>query len=179
MTIQIFILSNLMEENTYPYKLKKKINDLQLQDLTTAFTESKLYYHFESLRKQGLVEVREVLHEENRPDKQVFAITEKGRIALPKKIYKLLEDSDTIGDMVIGIVNIKYVERQEVCRILERKLEKLQEKWEWLNALDKGQFNDPETLAIREFMQDYATDRHEHSMNYFTRLLQAIKNEEI
>ncbi|MBQ0140043.1 MAG: PadR family transcriptional regulator [Kurthia sp.] len=179
MTIQIFILSSLMEERNYPYKLKKKINDLQLQDLTSAFTESKLYYHFESLRKQGFIEVQEVLHEENRPDKQVFAITEKGRSAFPKKIYKLLESSETIGEMVIGLANIKYVDREKVCTILENKLEHLQEKWQLLNNIDQGQFNDPQTLPIREFMQDYVNDRHQHAITYLTRLIQEIKDGKI
>lgn len=179
MTIQIFILSSLMEGSTYPYKLKKKIADLQLQDLTSAFTESKLYYHFESLRKQGLVEVQEVLHEENRPDKQVFAITEKGRTDFPKKIYKLLEDSNTIGEMVSGLGNIKYVDRQRVCMILEKKLENAESNWALLSRIDQSKFENPETMHIREFMQDYANDRHHHSIKYLKRLIEQIKKEEI
>lgn len=179
MSIQIFILSNLMEESNYPYKLKKKIADLQLHDLTSAFTESKLYYHFESLRKQGLIEVQEVLQEENRPDKQVFSITEKGRLTFPQKIYKLLEDSETIGEMVIGLANIKYVDRQKVCSILEGKLESLESKWQMLESLDQGQFDDLDKQYIIEFMEDYATDRHLHSIKYLKRLIEQIKKEEI
>lgn len=120
MAIQIFILSKLMEENTYPYKLKKQISALQPLDTVNGLTESKLYYHFESLAKQGFIEAKEVIKEENRPDKQVFAITAKGREVLPKKIYKLFENAETIGDMVIGLANMKYIDRDKAISLIEK-----------------------------------------------------------
>lgn len=35
-------------------------------------------------------------------------------------IYKLFENADSISDMVVGLANIKYVERQKVVEILEK-----------------------------------------------------------
>ncbi|WP_260838752.1 PadR family transcriptional regulator [Heyndrickxia oleronia] len=120
MSIQIFILSKLMEDNNYPYKLKKQISEPIPLDRLAGLTESKLYYHFDSLAKKGLIESIEIIKEENRPDKQVFAITAKGQEELPKMIYKLFENADSISDMVVGLANIKYVERQKVVEILEK-----------------------------------------------------------
>ncbi|WP_258848465.1 helix-turn-helix transcriptional regulator [Staphylococcus saprophyticus] len=56
----------------------------------SGLTESKLYYHFDSLKKKGLIEVTQTIREENRPDKQIFAITDQGKDALPSMIYKTL-----------------------------------------------------------------------------------------
>lgn len=179
MSIQIFILSSLMEESNYPYKLKKRLAGLQLHELAEGFTESKLYYHFESLRKQGLIEVQEILQEENRPDKQVFRITEKGRAVFPKKIYKLLEDAVTVSDMVVGFTNIKYVDRNKVISILENKLELHRKKWAIIASLNMEQFNEPTYQNVRDFMADYSRDRHSHTMKYLERLIQQVKNEEI
>lgn len=50
----------------------------------------------------------------------MFSITEKGRDALPKKIYKSLESANTIGDMVIGLANMEYVDRDRIIHILEK-----------------------------------------------------------
>ncbi|MEJ9306807.1 PadR family transcriptional regulator, partial [Priestia megaterium] len=102
MSIQIFILSKLMEDNTYPYKLKKQLSEPIPLDQLSGLTESKLYYHFDSLAKKGLIETVEIIKEEHRPDKQMFRITDKGREELPKKIYKLFESADAISDMVVG-----------------------------------------------------------------------------
>ena len=120
MSIQIYILSKLMEEDNYPYKLKKELSEPIPFDKMGNLTESKLYYHFESLTKQGLIEPREVIKEENRPDKQVFAITDKGREQLPEKIYELCEKANTLADMVVGIMFLRHVEHSRIVRILEK-----------------------------------------------------------
>ncbi|WP_234396877.1 PadR family transcriptional regulator [Bacillus massiliglaciei] len=99
---------------------KKQLSEPIPFDELIGLTESKLYYHFESLAKQGLIEVVEVIREEHRPDKQVFAITEKGREALPKKIYKSFESSETISEMTVGIMNLHYVDRDKVLAFLKR-----------------------------------------------------------
>lgn len=52
----------------------------------------------------------------------MLAITEKSKEVLPKKIYKLFENAETIGDMVIGLANLKYVDRDKVIGILEKKV---------------------------------------------------------
>mgnify|MGYP003448885933 FL=1 len=129
MSIQIYILSKLMEENNYPYKLKKQLSEPIPLDRLSGLTESKLYYHFESLVKQGLVEPVEVIKEEHRPDKIVYAITAKGREDLPGRIYKLFEDAEKIEDLIIGIANIKYVDRDKIVGILDLKMKTIEAKW--------------------------------------------------
>lgn len=91
MSIQIYILSKLAKESSYPYKLKKELSEPIPFDKLAHLTESKLYYHFESLTKQGLIEPTEIIKEENRPDKQVFAITEQGLAILPQKFISFLK----------------------------------------------------------------------------------------
>lgn len=105
MSIQIYILSKLAKESSYPYKLKKDLSEPIPFDKLANLTESKLYYHFESLTKQGLIEPTEIIKEENRPDKQVFAITEQGLALLPNKIYQLFEKADSLSETIVGLMN--------------------------------------------------------------------------
>lgn len=179
MAIQIFILTKLIEENNYPYKLKKQIADLQPLDTINGLTESKLYYHFESLTKQGFIEAKEIIKEEHRPDKQVFAITEKGREVLPKKIYKLFENADTIGDMVIGLANMKYVDRDKVIAILEKKLNGIKTTWDKMAKFEKQHFMEPGQEVLADFIGDYAHYKINSSIDYFERLIKHIQKEEI
>lgn len=128
MSLQIYILSKLMQENSYPYKLKKALSEpLPISEMAN-LTESKLYYHFESLLKKGLIEEKEIIREENRPDKHVFAITEKGRLELPKMIYNMFEKAKSPMDMLVGISTLQYVEANHIIVILEKKLEELVQK---------------------------------------------------
>ncbi|WP_226956115.1 helix-turn-helix transcriptional regulator [Staphylococcus saprophyticus] len=80
----------------------------------SGLTESKLYYHFDSLKKKGLIEVTQTIREENRPDKQIFAITDQGKDALPSMIYKLFKNANQITEMYIGIANLKYVDKKKI-----------------------------------------------------------------
>jgi DNA-binding PadR family transcriptional regulator len=66
MSIQIFILSKLMKENNYPYKLKKQLSEPLPLDKWGGLTESKLYYHFDSLARQGFIQTVEIIKEEHR-----------------------------------------------------------------------------------------------------------------
>ena len=125
MSIQIYILSKLIEEDNYPYKLKKELSEPIPFDKMANLTESKLYYHFESLTKQGLIEPLEVIKEENRPDKQVFAITDKGREQLPEKIYQMFEKTNILAEMIVGLMFLRHVEQSRIIRILEEKVELL------------------------------------------------------
>lgn len=178
-SIQIFILSNLMVENSYPYKLKKKIADFQLLDLNNSLTESKLYYHFESLRKSGLIEVQEILQEENRPDKQVFRITEKGIAEFPEIVYKLFQQANSIGEMAVGIGNVKYVDRQIVLEILRKRLLKEQNNWKVISSFDSDAYMTDGRQGVINFMSAYAEERHEMTIRYFERLIEEIQKEEI
>ncbi|MEW5593792.1 helix-turn-helix transcriptional regulator [Peribacillus frigoritolerans] len=157
-------------------ELKKQLSEPIPLDRLGGLTESKLYYHFESLVKQGLVEPVEVIKEEHRPDKQVFAITDKGREELPKKIYKLFENADEIKDMIVGLANIKYVDRDKVVDILERKVKSIKAIWEQLGNFEpepKGNEN------IREFLAGYFSTRTDHTISWFEELIKRIKTKEL
>lgn len=176
MSIQIYILGKLMQKNTYPYQLKKDLSEpIPLAQMTN-LTESKLYYHFESLTKQGLIEPVEVIKEENRPDKQVFTITEKGRQQLPKKIYDLFEKAKSITDMVTGIVFIQLVNRQKVISILEYKLDTIERKGVILNQFKSTvEMNFP-NLELIKFMETYHFERRKHEVDSLKQLIDHLKN---
>jgi DNA-binding PadR family transcriptional regulator len=179
MAIQIYILSKLMKDNSYPYKLKKELSEPIPLDKLGGLTESKLYYHFETLAKKGLIESFETIKEEHRPDKQVFAITAKGREELPKKIYKLFETADTISEMLVGIASIEYVERNKVVEILEKKLDNYIERWEEITNYDTNVQvgNDKEKLL--ELISGYMETKVEHATFWLRELIKRIQQNEI
>jgi DNA-binding PadR family transcriptional regulator len=179
MSIQIFILSKLMKENNYPYKLKKQLSEPIPLDELGGLTESKLYYHFDSLAKQGLIETVEIIKEEHRPDKQVFGITAKGREELPKKIYKLFENADDIGDMVVGLININYVDREKVIKLLESKLETSRVRWEYIKDFKDVIQIEEDNEKLITFLGDFVKTRVEHSTYWLEQLIKKLQEGEI
>ncbi|MGE7603564.1 PadR family transcriptional regulator [Peribacillus sp. NPDC097675] len=181
MPIQVFILSKLMEDNNYPYKLKKQLSDPIPFDQLGGLTESKLYYHFDSLVKQGLIEIVEIIKEEHRPDKQVFGITAKGREELPNKIYKMFENAGSIGETVVGLANIKYVDRDKVVEILKNNKKKLIAKWELIADFEKQMKmkKDQDKDKLVDYLGEYFSSRTDHTISWLEELIGRIQQGEI
>lgn len=179
MAIQIFILSKLIEENTYPYKLKKQLSDPIPLDQLAGLTESKLYYHFESLMKQGFIEPVEIIREEHRPDKQVFAITEKGCEALPVKIYRLFEKADSISDMIVGLANMKYVNREKVVEILEKKMNEIKDRMKQVKNFENELQVNKDREKFIEFISEYISAKANQKTYWLEELIKRIELGEI
>ncbi|MCY7688860.1 PadR family transcriptional regulator [Bacillus altitudinis] len=179
MSIQIFILSNLMENDSYPYLLKKQISEPIPLDKLVGLTESKLYYHFDSLTKKGLVELVEIIKADHRPDKQVYRITAKGREALPKMIYKVFDTEDEIKDMVVGLANIKYVDRDKVVDILEKKLQKHIDRRETFKTYETLMQVEKNREALADFLGGYVTTRADHNIHWLKELIISVKEGKI
>lgn len=179
MSIQIYILSELMKGNNYPYRLKKQLSEPIPLDQLGGLTESKLYYNFESLVKQGLIEPVEIIKEEHRPDKQVFGITAKGREELPKKIYGLFEHSNSITDMMLALANINYVDRAQVVHIIETKLNAItahsKQLEEYRNLVQISKENE----NLVQFISGYITSKSEHTVHWLEELLEWIQQEKL
>ena len=175
MSIQIYILSKLMEEDNYPYKLKKELSEPIPFDQIGNLTESKLYYHFESLTKQGLVEPSKVIKEENRPDKQVYMITDKGREELPKKIYELFEKANNVAEMIIGLMFLRHVEQSEIIPILEGKLGKIHKKQTKLQNLYSQIQVEQHIQEMVDFSNGYISDMIEKEIIWLEQLIEKLK----
>ncbi|MET0958900.1 MAG: helix-turn-helix transcriptional regulator [Psychrobacillus psychrotolerans] len=179
MSIQIYILSKLMEEDNYPYKLKKELSEPIPFDKIGDLTESKLYYHFESLTKQGLIQQLAVIKEENRPDKQVYAITEKGREHLPKKIYELFEKANKLAEMIVGLMFLRYVEKSHIILILERKLENLHSKQLQLKDIYSHIRVEKTVQEMVDFADTYFSDTIANEIIWLERLIEKLKNRDV
>lgn len=179
MSIQIYILSKLLQGDNYPYKLKKELSEPIPFDKMGNLTESKLYYHFDSLTKQGLVEPREIIKEENRPDKQVFAITDKGREQLPQKIYELFEKAGKVSDMVVGVMFIRHVDKSRIIAILEKKIADYYTKQTNLNNIYTQLSENQSLQGNAHYLQSYIHHSIGHEIVWLEKLVEKLKTNEI
>lgn len=175
MSIQVYILSKLLEGDNYPYKLKKELSDPIPFDKMSNLTESKLYYHFESLTKQGLVKPVEVIKEENRPDKQVFTITDKGREQLPLKIYELFEKANSLSEMIIGIMFIRFVDESNIIKILQKKLEALQVKQLKIKDIYSQLTVEDSRKEMVDFSQAYYSNLLSNEISWLEQLINKLQ----
>ena len=165
-----------MQGDNYPYQLKKELSEPIPFDKMSDMTESKLYYHFESLTRKGYIEPIQIIKEENRPDKQIFTITQAGREALPKKTYEIFEKATKLGDVIIGLMYLQYVDIEKVLSIMGRKKQALEEKKEQISFVTE-QIQAPQDLyANMQLAYDYIMETIENELEWFDRAIMLLKS---
>ena len=167
-----------MNAQLYPYQLKKDLSDPVPLAQMLNLSESKLYYHFEALKKQGLIEPVEVVKDDNRPEKQLFAITEAGRAELPEKIYQIFDKAKTITEMLTGIFCIDYVNREKVISILQYKLTMMERKEETIREMKTKLSPNLPKMRFIQFAADYHAQLRQHEIESVKTLIEQLKSHE-
>jgi DNA-binding PadR family transcriptional regulator len=88
MSMRLLILGLLMECNRHPYEIRQTIKERNWHH-AFKLRDGSLYYAIDQMRNDGLIEATEVIPVagNNRPDKTVYGITEKGRSVFLQLLY--------------------------------------------------------------------------------------------
>lgn len=176
MSIQIFILGTLSEEQCHPYDIKKRI--LKHLDQTDAkVTEGTIYYNFEVLLKKGLIEKIEIIQTDNRPDKTTYGITEKGRDALQEGIYAAFQKFTNVQSLYAALVNLDKVDLHKIAYLIEDILRKLEKRIAYIERdrpeIEEFEVDLKETLLL---MKDHAYHSIQNDITWLQKLLHHVQS---
>jgi len=179
-TLSLFILGSLADENSHPYKLKKQLLDTIPID---KISEGKFYYNFETLQKKGFIEPAETIQIENRPNKTQYKITKDGKEYLEREIYNNFKKFSKMEDLYISIYLLKYIDPHKAAIFLEDTI--IQEKKRW--AEYREAYNNEELLRQYqlleekqkksiEFISEHAFSQSEQNIQWMEKLLTFLKS---
>ncbi|MEH7121263.1 PadR family transcriptional regulator [Neobacillus vireti] len=172
MSLSLFILGSLANENSSPYQLKKALLDV----IPIKISEGKFYYNFEALQKKGLIEPVETIQIVNRPNKTLYGITEKGRHFLEKEIYNSFKKVTKIEDLYISIYLLKYIDPVKAAFYLEETIKKEKNRWdEFKKAKVRMDILDEMQQRAVRFISEHAFSQSEHNIHWMEKLLTFIK----
>lgn len=94
MSVKLLILGLLMERDRHPYEIRQTIKDRNWH-VTFRVRDGSLYYAVDQLRDDGLIEASEIVPVpgENRPDKTIYRITDKGKNEFLGMLYGQMEET--------------------------------------------------------------------------------------
>lgn len=180
MSIQLYILGTLVSGNYHPYMIKKKLADSLPSDTMLKISDGKLYYNFDTLQKKGYIEAVEVVHEDHRPDKTLYAITDLGRKALEEKIYNSFKNISNVRELYVSIYFLKYVDPQKVAFILEDQIQKEKEYRDKNNKIDPNavqlQQLDEKTKQSVLFIAEHSFGLADLNIEWLEKVLEFVKN---
>ncbi|WP_169908068.1 PadR family transcriptional regulator [Metabacillus halosaccharovorans] len=179
MSVSLFILGSLADENSHPYKLKKDLLDaLPINRMS----EGKFYYNFEALQKKGYIEPVESIQIENRPNKTLYKITKIGREFLEQEIYHSFKEVSNLKDLYISIYLIKFIDPLKAVFLLEDAIN--QEKKRWVEYRESKnsekiknrmeRLDDKQKKAVH-FISEHAFSQSEENIRWMEKLLSFLK----
>ena len=81
--------------------------------------------------------------------------------------------------MVVGIANIKYVDRDRVLNILQKKSDRICSQWTHLKDFKHKVEIDEENEKLIEFVGGYISTRVDHTIYWLEELIEQIQEGKI
>lgn len=179
LSLALYILGSLAEENSHPYKIKKKLLDvLPIEKIS----EGKFYYNFEALQKKGLIEPAGTVQKENRPNKTLYKITQGGRQYLEQEIYSSFKHISRMEDLYISIYLLKYIDPFKAAIFLEDAITQEKKRWAHYREVKNTEevkkiyeSLDEKQLKAAEFISEHAFSQSEQNIDWMERLLNFLR----
>ncbi|MBY9079656.1 PadR family transcriptional regulator [Paenibacillus sp. HN-1] len=174
MTLQIFILGTLSEGEHHPYDIKKMIT--RALD-NTSVSDGALYYHFESLRKKGLIEKVKVEQKENRPEKTTYGITDKGRQALEEEIYETYRSFTNVTSLYSSLLFLDKIDKVKLAYLIEEAIKRRENSRNIIKEADYDKSSIPARhKGALQLIEDHAREMVDMDINWLNALLDYIRS---
>jgi DNA-binding PadR family transcriptional regulator len=109
---------NGTDDTTYPYEIKKKIEEREMQNWTN-IGQSSIYGVLKKLEENELIESKITISDQNRTQK-ILRITDKGIQVLKENVIDILCRGGRLGrDWDLAFSNIKFLTKTEKIQALE------------------------------------------------------------
>lgn len=132
--LALAILVLLAEEPMHPYRMQQLIKDRGKDLVINVQRRASLYQTIQRLLRSGLIRVKETSREENRPERTIYELTEKGLNTARDWLKSMLSAPKAeFPEFPAALSFIPLLETDEVLRCLEEREAVLSEK---LSSLD-------------------------------------------
>jgi DNA-binding PadR family transcriptional regulator len=123
----LIVLATLLEGPMHTYRMQKLIEQRGKDRVVNVRARASLYQAIERLVRLGLVEVRETVRGEARPDRTVYAITDAGRATAAEWLREMLTSTSGEYPEFIAAVSVMMMLPPEDTRAqLELRAERLE-----------------------------------------------------
>jgi DNA-binding PadR family transcriptional regulator len=122
----LVVLGLLVEEPMHVYRMQQLIESYGKHRVVNVRSRASLYQTIERLTRLGLVEVRETLRTEGRPDRTIYAITDQGREVAGDWLREMLRETGNDYPEFVAAVSMMFALTPEDARAqLEHRTETL------------------------------------------------------
>lgn len=117
--LALALLALLYEAPLHPYQMQRLIKERGKDEVVNVRQRASLYQTIERLLRDGLIAVRETTRAEKRPERTVYAITERGRETMLGWLRAMLATpAREFPDFPAALAQLALLPPAEVARLL-------------------------------------------------------------
>ncbi|BBH22011.1 transcriptional regulator [Paenibacillus baekrokdamisoli] len=164
MSMKLMILGLLMESERHPYEIRQTI---KMRNWSECFKlrDGSLYYAVDQLREDSLIEAAEVVSVpgDNRPDKTIYRVTDKGRAAFNELLYAQFKQiSYPQHPLFLAMPFVRHSDPDKAIALIEEQLEASESRIQRMKAvleIKEAFLPRGSAMMIRGFIQFSETER--------------------
>ena len=141
------ILAALVEQPCSGYDLRKQFEGSVGFFWKASFQQ--IYRELTKLEEQGLLR-SETVHQENRPDKKIYSVTEAGKQYLSEWIAQPSEVSPIKDELLVKLFAGYLVPKQTILTQLEQHRQQHLEQLSVYRQIEQRYFQNPDTLSTEK-----------------------------
>jgi DNA-binding PadR family transcriptional regulator len=121
--LAVLVLGLVAERPMHPYEMFQTTIERR-EDRLAKFRPGTMYHTVDRLAAKELIEIHEVRREGNRPERTVYAITDRGRQALFESLEQILERHPTeYSELYLALAEAHGLPRERVIELLSTRLD--------------------------------------------------------
>lgn len=133
--LALAILSLLVEGPMHPYRMQQLIRQREKDEVINVRLRASLYQTVERLLRAGLIAVQETERSENRPERTIYCLTERGDETARRWIRDMLASPGRgFPEFPAALAHLPLLSPEEVREQLEQRVEALDEEVTDLDA---------------------------------------------
>lgn len=149
--VALAILALLIEEPMHPYRMQQLLKERGKHDVVNVHQRASIYQIIDRLHHHQLIEVLETRREVGKPDRTVYAITEKGReTALSWLTDIISKPTNEYPEFPAALSFLPLLSVKEVFGAFEKRVTFLNEKL----SLMKHQYEEAKVILPRVLLLD-------------------------
>jgi DNA-binding PadR family transcriptional regulator len=127
--LALAILGLLFEEPMHPYRMQQLVKARGKDEVINVRLRAGLYQTIDRLLRAGLIAVQETQRAEKRPERSVYALTEKGRAALQSWLRAMLStQAREFPEFPAAVAHVALLAPEDVLRQLEQRVAALEDE---------------------------------------------------
>ncbi|MEK4062088.1 MULTISPECIES: PadR family transcriptional regulator [Paenibacillus] len=126
MSMKMVILGLLLEKDRHPYEITLVMKE-RMYDRMIKLQMGSLYYAVDKLAQEGHIEAVETISSNDRPDKTIYRISDKGKALFEQLVIQQIKKTDEVfHPLYMALALSRHIDQGKVEKLLQERIREVE-----------------------------------------------------